>query len=359
MNSPVRNFIARIVLLLVALAISFGIAEVGLRLFLASDLDAAKDLRKPQHFADFSWEDTYWLLQDSWQQKYRRPKNPHPLLGWAASIDHETYLHDDAKSLQGRQPVLLYGDSFSQTVWQAKSFEDLFNQDPADSESHYLLNYGTGGYGLDQILLSMEKSLHHYEEPFVVFGFMTYDMYRSPLSVRVGQKPYFSLQDGELELRGVPIDMDSDHYFETHPPEVRSYLWRLLLYYQREPGAFRSWLRGEDEKMEYKQALNRKILERAKGVLDGSGVDYVFLVFHPKGAFLREPEPHDLWLRETLDEIGVPYIWSLDTVRNAVPDATPNELFIPGNAHPTTLFNEVIAEAISERVRGDTQAVAD
>ena len=116
MKSPLRNLMARFALLAAALAISFGIGEIAVRLVLASDLPVAEKLRKPQSFADHGWEDTYWHLQDAWGREFRRPKNPHPLLGWATPMSHESYLHDDARKLAGRRPILLYGDSFSETV---------------------------------------------------------------------------------------------------------------------------------------------------------------------------------------------------------------------------------------------------
>lgn len=349
MKPSVRRLLARLALLLAALAISLGITEIALRVILASDFAFAAELRKPQYFADHGWDDTYWLLQDAWAREFRRPKKPHPLLGWAGPIDHATYLHGDAEQLEGRRPVLLYGDSFSETVWQAAAFQDLWNQDPEKSRGHYLLNYGSGGYGLGQILLSLEKSLPNYDDPFVVFGFMTYDLHRSVLSVRIGQKPYFVLAEDELELRGMPIDPDPEHYFSTHPPAVHSYLWRLFLHYWKDLGPARYWLRDEDEKRRYKQALNRKILERAKAALEGSGTRYVFLVFHPRPAFLGNLGWEDSWVRETLDELEVPYIWSVATVGEALPDASLDELFVPENGHPTTLFNQVITDEIARR----------
>ena len=80
----------------------------------------------------------------------------------------------------------------------------MFNGDPEKSRGHFLLNYASGGYGLGQILLSLEKSLANYDAPFVVFGFLTYDIDRSVLSVRIGQKPYFVLEDDELLPRAFP-----------------------------------------------------------------------------------------------------------------------------------------------------------
>ena len=64
----------------------------------------------------------------------------------------------------------------------------------------------------------------------------------------------------------------------------------------------------------------------------------------------RHPDWHDAWLRETLDELEIPYILSIDVVREALPQATLDELFVPENGHPSTWFNQVITDAIARRV---------
>ena len=79
----------------------------------------------------------------------------------------------------------------------------------------------------------------------MVFSLMPHDLDRSVLSVRIGQKPYFELVDGRLELRGVPVEPSAEAYFANHPPRIRSYLWAMLVHSRALPGPVGTFLRGD------------------------------------------------------------------------------------------------------------------
>ena len=329
-----------------SLAISLGVAELGLRGLLFSDGEAGAFLRDPKRFADAFADDDYWKLYRRWTPTYPPPKKPHPLLGWVWKVDAK-WRHQDDGELRGRRPVLLYGDSYANGVPPARLFQEILVDDEVFSRDHYLLNYGVGGYGVDQILLLMRETVDAYDDPLVVFSLMTLDLDRSVLSVRVGQKPFFELVDGRRELRGLPIEPDPADYYAAHPPEIRSYLWAMLAHSSIVPESVGALLRGEAASREHKRELNRAILASAAEELRRRELDFVFLVFHPAQE-LRAPSWRSAWLAETLDELGVPHISTRRLLEASVPDTPIPELVDPSNGHPTTLYNEVVAEAIAD-----------
>ncbi len=344
----------------ISLALTFIVAEVAFRQVLFSDSELLAKQRLPGLYADYSYEDDYWKLQYRWLKRYPPPKNPHPELGWGFGFDPETYLHSHAGALRGgRRPVLLYGDSFAQGVaHKAKTINSQLNGDPEFAREHVMLNYGVGGYGLDQIVMLMEKSLHHYLDaenpPYVVLSFMTYDVDRSMLSMRTGQKPYFApLADG-LEIRGLPIAEDPHAFFAEQKLDVRSFLWRRMLFAKRYPNRVVRWLRGEASKKRHKQELNEKILERAVAFLTERDVEFTILVFHPKLSLLGHPDWRDAWLEEYFDEHDHDVIWSKSVLAEHAPGFDIDELAIKGNGHPTTLYNQLMADQIARWVYRST-----
>ncbi|MEM8930525.1 MAG: hypothetical protein AAGE94_05090 [Acidobacteriota bacterium] len=346
-----RGLAANLALAMVSIGLTLVVAEVGFR-WLLFETDWLASQQRPGLYADYSFDDDYWKLQYRWQQKYPPPSDPHPLLGWVAEADPETLVHVEADQVGDRRPVLLYGDSFAQSVPQATRFGKLLNGlDPSFSAEHYLLNYGTGGYGLDQIVLLMEQTLDLYDDPYVVFSFLTYDIDRAMLSVRTGQKPYFELVDDRLELRGLPIERDPHAYFERHPPTIRSYLWRRLLFARGRPSnRLVARLRHEGPKRTQKMQLNEKLLERAFDLLESRGLDFTVLLFTPERSLRGVHDWRDSWLERTLRATGHDLIVASDVLWYHAPNASVDELIVEGNGHPSTFYNQLIADEIRRRV---------
>ena len=338
----------RLVLAAVSLAVSLVLAEVAYRLVLASDTATGRQLRKPTLYADPFSDDLFWLLRHHWygdRQRFRPPSDPHPLLGWRVAHVGADYSHQEEPRIAGRRPVLLYGDSFAQGMAGVERFQQILNRDPDFARDHYLLSYAVGGYGLDQIYLLFKHSVDRFDDPFVVFSFMTFDLDRSVLSVRIGQKPYFAVEGGELELRGVPIDSDPEAFFDAHPPRPGSYIWRRLSRL-----LWRAGMDGSERSRAKKKAVNGAILDAAVRELEGRDLDYTILVFHARKAFRLAPDWRSAWLRSVLDEHGVDYLWSYDIWKREAGDRPIDDLFDPRNVHPTSFANRILARAIADRV---------
>ncbi|MCH8038383.1 MAG: hypothetical protein IIC53_14850 [Proteobacteria bacterium] len=211
--------------------------------------------------------------------------------------------------------MILYGDSFAATTKQARSFEDILNEDPEFAKEHYLLNYGVSGYGVGQIHLLFENSFQHHENAIVVYSLMVHDLDRTILSVRTGQKPRLWIEGGQLRRPSEPMDPDPDHFYATHTPAIWSYLYRRFIHCRLMPSSATAWLSDEHAHTEEKRRLNGLILKDAIRQLRERGNEFVFLVFHtqwPGYATLDEDGWRDRFLLEFFKENAVRYIWSKD-----------------------------------------------
>lgn len=355
-----RKRLVNVLLLVGSTTLALLAAEWVYRRMLFSTQPAFAKLRDANLYADSFNEADHWKLYTLFGGEYRPPEDPHPLLGWRGAFKAKSLLHDDARSVGAKRPVLLYGDSYAQCMPEVRCFQDLLNTDTLFNREHHLLNYGVGGYGVDQITLLFEQTYLRYDRPFVVFSLMVSDMDRSPLDWRTGQKPWFALDGDGLRLQGVPIDPDPDHYLATHPVTIGSYLWRRFLYSPANvlPAWANDRLKGWSAHTAHKQELNTRILDRAIERLKASRVDFVVLVFHyltpdqEEWMVGREDNWRDRLLRERLMHHEVPYIWSKDLIL-ADPAWTGSNLdtyMLLDNGHPTTYFNGLIAAEIRKHV---------
>jgi hypothetical protein len=295
--------------LLLGLVLALCAGELLLRavLFLPSmkSVAFAESLREAGRYADGNNEDDFWKLLCAFRGEaaLHDAPNPDPLLGWTgAAIQPGSYEHVDEASIGSRRPVLLYGDSFAQCPAPA---EDRFQAILARSEfgaDHVLINYGVGGYGLDQIYLLLKHSLDRFEaqDPIVIVSVLVdSDMERSLLEFRGWPKPRLEISAGELLSRG-SVQTNNRLYLEQHPPSIRSYLWRLFLHQQTSflESARAAW-RSDPELREEKQRLNRRILEEIERELSRRNLQHFYLAFHAEQGALK-PWSLFLWQEELL-----------------------------------------------------------
>ena len=339
--------------LLLAGAAAFFAAELALRALLFSGGERFAGLRRAGRYADPDCEEDYWKLDYAMGPEFPPPEHTHPVLGWVGRFSPRTYRHDDEGLLGRRRPVLLYGDSFACCSPQSRCFEDLLAQEPDFAAGHLLLNYGVGGYGVDQMLLLVQRTLDLYERPFVVLSLMTLGLDRSVLKVRTGQKPRFTLADGELVLASPRIEPRAEDFFDAHPPEIRSYVYRGLLHSRLVPKRVTAWLTGERTHRAEKQALNEALILALLDEVRSRGLDHVFLVFHPHVQGISTLDGPSDWrdpfLRGLLQGAGAPLIWSKDLLPEGGA-LDPSLYILPGDGHPTTLFNTLVARALKDAV---------
>ncbi|MDN5200032.1 hypothetical protein QQ008_01635 [Fulvivirgaceae bacterium BMA10] len=338
-------FFKNSVLIILSITIGLVLAEYVYRAILFGGSTQFKNLRKPGLYADHFSEDDYWKLYNIFETGYAAPAQPHKTLGWVGNFDRISYLHHDSDKLKDKRPVLLYGDSFAQCV-ESTCFEEILNGDSIFTKNHFFINYGVGGYGADQIYLLLQRSLDHFKNPFVIISIMPLDLDRSHLSVRVGQKPYFTISHDELELSKDSIYSNAHEYFKENPPEITSYLYRRLIYSNIIPERIRSRLRGKWKAIQHKKELNTKIILNMKHELEARNCEYVFLIFHPlQKSDLKSHGWRDDFLLQLFQENNIPYIWSKDLIRNdssfSIYDRA-NYINLD-NGHPNTHFNRIVS----------------
>ena len=348
-------------LFLIALIVSFALAEMIFRVMIFSHNKVFEKFRNPGDYADYFSEDLYWKLYYRWDGKYKPPVCVQPELGWIGNYSRYSLIHNEMEKFDGKRPVLLYGDSYAACSRPAAvCFEEILNNDNEFSQSNYLYNYGTGGYGLDQIYMLFDKTWKHYEKPFVVFSLFIHDMDRVALTVRTGQKPYFIADGDSLKLMGVPLEKSPEDFFSQHPPRAFSYLFRKFLFSELNFLGKKNtrWFLSIDKADENKMKISRTILKSVVDDLRQHNADFIFLVFHilhyNQDNFGNEAE-HDwrnVLLKDFFKENDVPYLWSKDIIQ-ADPLFDPYKIeqyMIPEDGHPTTHLNMLIADKIKEQV---------
>jgi hypothetical protein len=99
--------------------------------------------------------------------------------------------------------VAMIGDSFTlgEEVGESETFSYQLQELWPHAE---VINFGVGGYGIDQVLLQLESTVPQYRPDVVVMGFIRDDMRRSMWRFRHHSKPLFEL-GAELVLTNVPV----------------------------------------------------------------------------------------------------------------------------------------------------------
>lgn len=335
------------------------LCELVFQRLIFSEWEKAEFLREPGAYADIYadqheniYSQEYWTLYNIFGKFFRPPEIPHPLLGWVGKFDRDDLVHWEKNKVKGRRPVLLFGDSFSYCVG-AKCFEDFLNEDSAFSSKYYLLNYGVGGYGVDQIYLLSREVIPMYDDPIVIFGMMTRDMDRSILKFRTGQKPYFEIADGQLELKGVPMEPKASYFIERNMPEITSYLFRYL-----RNSLSQTLPENHEKTMAIKEkikTLNDLILKESHQLLEQSGLDYRFLVFSP--VYQSDGEWREIDIRNFLEKNHAPYIFTKDIFKADSNFSAQNlRFFEADNGHPTAYLNGLISDEIKRCIMDSAYA---
>jgi hypothetical protein len=330
-------------------------SEQIFRALLFSKVGFMEKFRTPDLYFDHDSEDRYWKLYHLFDGELKPPAHPHPLLGWVGEFSRETYLHYEASNITGRKAVLLYGNSFAGCATSREHcFQGILNTDDEFAARCYLLNYGVGGYGVDQIFLLLKHSLDHFQNPFVIASVSTEDIERSTLSVRIGQKPYFELVDGELVLQGIPIHSDPNAFFVENPPTIPSYLFRLWVQGKGWPHQVRQSLKGINHSRQRKITINEALLSNIISELRKRRLKHVFVVFHVSHAV--QHVDWSGWQEDLIERVlranYEPYISTKEIVRQHLLEhnGTIDDYYIKGDGHPTALQNQILADVLKKVV---------
>ena len=236
-------------------------------------------------------------------------------------------------SLSGSKLVFL-GDSF---VESAACSNDTLTTKLENLTGIDTLNYGIGGYGLDQIFLYFARVLPDLNRKDCLFliGLIQDDMDRVLLKVRTSPKPYFTIGDNKLVLHTDHIHPSSlnDYYYR---PSERFYLYYFLRgrlgfpYYQSVLN------RTRNERQEAIYAISRLLFKEFSALQRQGQFRFAFVIFPTPGA------PFDTGILSLLREQRIPVIDLQACLHDS--DRPDTELY--AELHPTSLGNALLAQCL-------------
>jgi hypothetical protein len=320
-------------------------------------------VRDPNRFADALSDDDFWKLQRSFQGEHERDQfeRADAVHGWLpAKARSEDLSHRSETSLRGRRPVLLYGDSFSECVVPAEDCWESLLDESQLSEELCMLNYGTCAYGLDQIVLLLERSVDRYLEhdPIVVIGVLVdEDLDRCVLSFRGHPKPRV-VESPEGFAWELPGEATVGEWLENHPVEIDSYLARLLT----SSGTLPMSSRGESKSdvIAQKQRAATWLLQRLHLFLEERELEHFVVLFHGErlASARKVRDWREVFLVRTLEELGIPYVSSREALfgDHVATGRVASDYFFREGAfrgHYTASGNEVVFPAMLDGLRGN------
>lgn len=349
------------IVVLFTTAFTLGICEVLLRLALFSDSLGVPALRQAWRYADSTYEEDYWKLSYLFGEGGNAPRvgRLHPTLGWmpATTTGNPLGIYSDQPlQLDALQrPILFYGDSFVAGVTPLEMPERLPQQLDTLTGARRVINLGVGGFGVDQIYLRFRDSVGAFREPTVLVGVLMDDLDRNTLYFRAGLKPYFDLVDGQLVVRNQPITQSPLDFVAENPPDIRSYVWRLVALRLRHvlpEGWVDSWL-GYDEIDARKRSISAKLLEQFTADARAQGIRLYFVLFYGLREIERESW-QERFLKQQLDALGEPYFDMKAFLRaeQAAHGVELETLYLPERGHLNGAGNLVVARGLDQWLRG-------
>ena len=151
------------------------------------------------------------------------------------TVVHNSAGFRDTEFVDDQRPRILFiGDS---NVWgfdaeAHERFTDLLQEKYPDWQ---MINAGVSGFGTDQIYLLLPELLKQYRPAVVLMVVNKNDRADNLTNFRYGTyyKPYFIIDNDQLQLRGVPVPKSVRYHAVTSPLIKQSYLLRaILLSYQ-------------------------------------------------------------------------------------------------------------------------------
>lgn len=255
-------------------------------------------------------------IKDSWEEYflssyltgssivYAGIHQPHPTRGWVprpkahtspeAGITYTTNAQGyralyDYENDPHRYQVLVLGDSFTfgDEIDDSATWPALLQARRADLN---VLNMGVTGYGIDQMLVTLEDEIPRYRPQLVICAFVTDDLQRSALAFRDYKKPRFVLGKAGLTLTNTPIGN-----METVVDEIAGYQQRFYSYSPFQTVNLVNGLRSDLVPTATASCggncrdLNAALLDRMNAVATSHGADFL-LLYLPWGDEIRDPQ---------------------------------------------------------------------
>lgn len=344
-----------------------AICEMLLRSALFSDWLVVSTLRQPWRYADATLDENYWKLRVIFNDSapaLRVETAPAGRidadLGWAPpqTGDNPLGLTSDTpyRVEDIDEPVLFYGDSFVAGAGLARMSHRIPQLLDRRLATRPVLNYGVGGYGLDQVFIRFRSTVDTFDDPLVLVGILTDDVDRSIFGIRIGPKPYFEIADGELVVRNTPVELSPDAYVASNPPSISSYLARFVMFRLRSvlPKRWFDGLLGYDDIHRNNLEVNRRILEEMRSIAEDRGITIACVLFYSREEIHAPADWRETFLMEALDRAGIPYFDSKQHLQQALSfeGLTPDDVYYDVNNHLNERGNTLVADGIAAWLAG-------
>ena len=219
--TPLRNKRLFMGLFSVAISLLFTVlvAEVGLRIYFASDLALVQDERNLLYRYDSVLG---WFPVAGRSNLFlgtRTISVAHNAQGFRAAGDYV---------VTERPGIIFLGDSF---VWgyDVELSERFTEKVQAKHPEWSIYNFGVSGYGTDQEYLLLQQQFDTYQPRVVFLMFEETDDSDNSTNQRWGYyKPYTTVTGSRLELHGIPVPRSERFFFANHRMLMKSYVMRLL-----------------------------------------------------------------------------------------------------------------------------------
>ena len=267
---------------------------------------------------------------------------PDQELGYVRKPDVRTPCHETTNvgtrgthdyAWTGRK-IAFFGDSF---VESAACSNDTLAAKLEALTGIDTLNYGVGGYGLDQIYLYLKRELPKFDskQTLVLVGLIQDDLGRVLLRVRTSPKPYFTISDDKLVLHTDHIHPDAlNDYFE-HPPE-RFYLYYFLRGRFGSP-VYRTLMREtRDARQQATHALSQALIKAFADLQQQAQFALAFVIFPTPGA------PFDSEVLSLIRAANIPVV----DLQGCLLQSNRPDRELYAELHPTSLGNDLLARCL-------------
>jgi hypothetical protein len=153
---------------------------------------------------------------------------PHPTRGWttkpnlSVNLNGKQYTtnHRGHRSLQNdandpqKYSILILGDSYTFGI-DADDRDVWTNILQARDKQINVINLAVGGYGLDQMYITLQESIALYKPNLVIAALIEDDIRRMKFDFRDYQKPLLKIENDELVVTNTPIKGVAETYQET------------------------------------------------------------------------------------------------------------------------------------------------
>lgn len=316
-KSPLIHWLLLSTYILVIITVTFATSEMLYRKLLFSDLPFMQPLRNPRLYTSGISSD-YFRLQHIFNKTCAQPKDS--TVGWVNQnlFSSPGYLHREESFVGSRVPLLLYGDSFAQCVTSEEDcFQGILNHDIVFRKDYFLLNFGVIGYGLDQTYLLYQKTIENFDSPIVIISLLDRDMERCMSGSTWGLKPFLKVdQNGHLRYHGEHLKNGVEDFFQENPPQIWSYLYRLMIFSPIVPEPISDWLGSVKEQQNKLKELNEAIILRLANDLKSRKIRHIFLVFEWAENIAEPPGWRIQFLVNLFQQNQIDFILARDIIKS-------------------------------------------